>query len=94
MRKINYIVIFLLSFFVVSYNVNATTGTVNVNDSLTLRDKPTTSGSVVTSFYNGTVLTILSTNAGTGNGCSDNWYKVSYYSRRLFKTGKNEGYNF
>ena len=78
MKKINYIVIFLLSFFVVSYNVNATTGTVNVNDSLTLRDKPNISGSIVTNFYNGTVLTVLSTNSGTGNGCSDNWYKVSY----------------
>ena len=41
-------------FFVGIVNVQALTGVVNVNDSLTLRDKPSTSGRYITSFYNNT----------------------------------------
>ena len=75
MKKILMFTIFM--FFGV-INVQALTGVVNVNDSLTLRDKPTTSGNYITSFYNNTELTILDTNAGSGNGCDDRWYKVRY----------------
>lgn len=75
MKKI--ILLFIMIFIYVP-NVLALTGTVNVNDALTLRDAPTTKGKVVTSFYNGTELNIIDTNAGSGNGCSGNWYKVSY----------------
>ena len=78
MKKIKIIITFLITLFISTNNVQALTGIVNVNDSLTLRSKPTTSGSYITSFYNNTELTILDTNAGSGNGCSSNWYKVKY----------------
>lgn len=78
MKKINSLLFMGVLCFISLNNVQALTGVVNVNDSLTLRNKPTTSGSYITSFYNNTELTILDTNAGSGNGCSDNWYKVKY----------------
>lgn len=85
MLKIKYIVFGLIVLFSFNIGVFASlTGTVNVNDSLTLRQSPTTSSGVITGLYNGTVLDVLDTNAGRGNGCSDNWYKVSY--------GKYSGY--
>lgn len=73
---VNLFLIILL--FIFLPNVQALTGTVNVNDSLTLRDAPTTGSQMLTKFYNATTLTILDTNAGSGNGCSGNWYKVQY----------------
>ena len=75
-RKIKLTLIFIMNLIFIT-NVQALTGIVNVNDSLTLRDAPTTSGAYKTSFYNNTELTILDTNAGSGNGCTK-WYKVSY----------------
>ena len=80
LKKINYLIFSTTLMFLSILNVQALTGTVNVNDSLTLRNAPTTSGTVITKFYNGTVLTILDTNTGSGNGCSGNWYKVEYSS--------------
>ena len=80
LKKINYLIFSTTLMFLSILNVQALTGTVNVNDSLTLRNAPTTSGTVITKFYNGTVLTILDTNTGSGNGCSGNWYKVEYGS--------------
>lgn len=78
MRKKFYFVFIYLIYFVGIIHVQALTGVVNVNDSLTLRSAPSTGGARLTSFYNNTELTILDTNAGSGNGCSGNWYKVSY----------------
>lgn len=76
-KKIKKYLLFIV-LFLFSPNVFALTGTVNVNDSLTLRDAPSTSGKMITKFYNATELTILNTNAGTGNGCSGAWYQVQY----------------
>ncbi len=76
-KKKELAIIFLL-FFGMAKNVQALTGIVNVNDSLSLRDQPTTSGSLLTRFYNATELTILDQNAGSGNGCAGPWYKVNY----------------
>lgn len=80
MRKkcFKYLFLFIFVFLGFHKDVQALTGIVNVNDSLTLRDGPTTTGGIITKFYNATELTILNTNAGSGNGCSGNWYKVSY----------------
>ncbi len=75
-KAIQFTIIFSI-YFILIPNVQALTGIVNVNDSLTLRDAPTTGGAYKTSFYNNTELTILDTNAGHGNGCN-NWYKVTY----------------
>lgn len=83
-----YIIFILIIFLSFIYPVNAsTTGIVNVNDSLTLRNAPTTSGSYITSLYPNTEVTILSTTAGSGNGCSDNWYKISYGSYTGYSCG-------
>ena len=95
MKKISQIIFLYLAFFICTSNVQALTGIVNVNDSLTLRDAPSTSGTYKTSFYNNTELTILDTNAGTGNGCPNSWYKVSYgnytgYSCGTYITIKQE----
>ena len=76
-KKIKFIFLMLILFFLTSLDVYALTGVVNVNDSLTLRDKPNTSGNKITSFYNATELIILDTNASSGNGCNK-WYKVQY----------------
>lgn len=82
-----YIIIFLLLFTFSTNGVQALTGTVNVNDSLTLRNQPTTAGGIITKFYNATQLTILDTNAGAGNGCAGNWYKVSYNNYTGYSCG-------
>ena len=76
-KKSKYIYFSLLCFFCFISNAFALTGTVNVNDSLTLRSTPSTSGTKITHFYNNTELEILDLNAGSGNGCSK-WYKVTY----------------
>lgn len=78
LKKFKYILLIIIIMFIGVSNTYALTGKVNVNDSLTLRDAPSTSGNKLTSFYNGTELTILDTNAGSGSGCSGNWYKVQY----------------
>jgi len=89
--------IFILCFLGLG-DVFALTGIVNVNDSLTLRNAPTTSGGIITKFYNGTELTILNKEAGSGNGCGTNWYEVSYGDYRGYSCGefiilKNEEQN-
>ena len=76
-EKLYKLIFMIIIFFFLIPNSKALTGVVNVNDSLTLRSTPSTSGTMITKFYNATVLNILSTNAGSGNGCN-NWYKVSY----------------
>ena len=79
LRKLNkYLLFAVLIFITFNTNVNALTGIVNVNDSLTLRDAPTTAGGYLTSFYNGTTLEVLNTNVGSGNGCDGAWYQVQY----------------
>ena len=77
LKKLKNILLILIVLFLGITNVKALTGTVNVNDSLTLRDAPSTSGNKITRFYNGTELTILDTNAGSNSACK-NWYKVQY----------------
>lgn len=80
MKKVNLFVVFFIMLFLLNNNVLALTGTVNVNDALNMRASASSNGTFITGLYNGTVVNVLSTSAGTGNGCSDNWYKVSYSS--------------
>ena len=87
MKKLSKIMFIYIAFFIFTNNVQALTGIVNVNDSLTLRNAPSTNGTRITSFYNNTELTILDTNAGSGNGCSK-WYKVSYGSYTGYSCGE------
>ena len=86
MKKILRLVLVYIIFFVGIMNARALTGIVNVNDSLTLRDKPSTSGNKITGFYNNTQLTLLDINAGSGNGCNK-WYKVNYGSYTGYACG-------
>ena len=79
-----YLLFIVITFTSCMWSVQALTGTVNVNDSLTLRDAPTTSGNMLTKFYNGTVLEIINTNAGSDGVCNS-WYEVRY--------GSNHGYS-
>ena len=50
LKKINSLLLILIIIFIGSSNVKALTGVVNVNDSLTLRKEPSTSGEKITSF--------------------------------------------
>lgn len=83
----NILLIVMLLFLGIT-DVFALTGIVNVNDSLTLRDAPMTSGNKITSFYNGTELMIMDINAGSGNGCDGSWYKVQYGNYVGYSCGK------
>ena len=96
LKKIKNIIFILILLFINIPSTLALTGTVNVNDSLTLRDAPSTSGNKITGFYNGTIVNIIDTNAGVGNGCDTNWYKVEYNNYTGYSCGKyivvnNEG---
>ena len=62
-KFLNILFVFLM-FFIGSSSALALTGIVNVNDSLTLRDSPSTSGNKITSFYNNTEVVVLEINAG------------------------------
>lgn len=77
LNKFKYSLFLVLLLFIGLPNVYAITGTVNVNTTLKLRSEPNTNGEHLTSFYNGTVLTILDTNVG-GSCDGGSWYKVSY----------------
>ena len=74
--RISYVILLFISIFCFTGQVSALTGTVNVNDALYLRKSPSASGEILTYFYPGTVLNILSTNAKTDGDCT--WYQVSY----------------
>lgn len=78
MKFFRWLIVVILIFCSFATSTYALTGIVNVNDSLSLRSSASSSSALKTSFYNGTELEILSTNAGSGNGCDDNWYKVKY----------------
>ena len=42
------------------------------------RSAPTTNSNIITVFNIGAEMELISNNAGTGNGCNKQWYKVSY----------------
>lgn len=80
------IVFFLSVIFIFMFNieVQALTGTADVNDYLILRNGPGTSYNEVAQIYPDVEFNILDTSAGSGNGCSNSWYKISF--------GNNTGY--
>lgn len=79
LKRLTKVLLVIVLLFIYIPDVLALTGTVNVNDSLTLRKSPSVSGEYIDSFANDTVLTILDTNAGTDSNCNS-WYKVQYGS--------------
>ena len=79
MKKVCLFVFSLILFLSFGVKVQALTGTVNVNDALYLRKGASSTSDIITSFSNGTVLTILDTNGSSCDG-GGKWYKVSYGS--------------
>ncbi|MDD4408062.1 MAG: SH3 domain-containing protein, partial [Bacilli bacterium] len=77
MKKYVILTILFLSFFVAT-NVNAETGKVKSSDGINIREHPNTNSTVLKAIGNNVVFNIIKTNAGTGNGCSDNWYYIYY----------------
>ncbi|MFA7119969.1 MAG: SH3 domain-containing protein [Bacilli bacterium] len=77
MKKYVILTILFLSFFVAT-NVNAETGKVKSSDGINIREHPNTNSTVLKAIGNKVVFNIIKTNAGTGNGCSDNWYYIYY----------------
>ncbi len=77
-NKIKRIFILFLAFFIGNKSVFAsTTGTVVVDDYLNVRN--VVGGSIVNKLGNGSVVTVLDTNAGSNSSCRS-WYKISYGS--------------
>jgi beta-N-acetylglucosaminidase len=76
MRKISYFVFFVFSFVIFSFSVSAEKIIVVTEDYVNFRSAPTTGSSVITMFNSGQQLSLISDNAGTGNGCTL-WYKAS-----------------
>lgn len=85
MKRIKYVIISFIMLFLFSNNVYALTGTVNVNDALYVRK--TVGGEIDFYLYNNTVVTILSTSAGSTSTCSK-WYKISYNGQEGYACGE------
>lgn len=78
MKKRNFLIIILLSFFIMP-TVYGATGVVNSSNGINLRNKPSVTGSsVILSIVNNAQVDVIDTNAGTQNGCADNWFYVDY----------------
>ncbi len=73
--------IIFTTFFISFLEVRAAaTGTIRTNDGwgVLLRQSPSSSSSKLADVPEHATVTILNTNAGTANGCANNWYQVSY----------------
>ena len=79
MKKISYIFISLLCFFIFSLNTSAKEIAVVNGTDVRFRTSIDTSitSNIITAFNPGVELELLSTNGGKNNACSK-WYKVSY----------------
>ncbi len=75
-----FLVMFITLFINVIFVKAATTGTVRTNDGygIILRQSASSSSSKVADVPERATVTILNTNAGSGNGCSNNWYQITY----------------
>ena len=80
MKTIKIIAISLLFSLVSLMCVNAETGYVTDSYGLNLRDKPSTSGTVIASIPYKASFYISNMDAGSGEGCSKSWYYVYYQS--------------
>ena len=76
------ILLFIIMFFTSTIIVNAETGYTTDKTGLNLRDYPSTSSSkshILTSIPYKVEFYVSNLNAGTGNGCSKNWYYIYTY---------------
>lgn len=77
MKFIKKAIIIVLLLFPISL-VSATNGIVNSSNGINIRKEPTTSSDILKAIPNKAEFHISDTNAGTGNGCKDNWYYIYY----------------
>ena len=79
MNKCIILTILFLSFFI-AINVNAEDGKVHTSDGsgINIRESATTDSKVIKAIPDGTTFYISNKNAGSDNGCSDNWYYIYY----------------
>ena len=80
MKKIFYFVFLITLLFVFSVNTFALEKVVITGTDVRFRTQPNVSSGIITNFNSGTELILLDKSAGSGNGCSDPWYKVQYGS--------------
>ena len=77
MKKIYYFWALLL-FVIFSGNVKALNATVDVDDALYLRKEPSSYSANLTAIPGGTKLNGVVMTSTKGNGCTGNWYSVTY----------------
>lgn len=83
MKNSKYILLFLVLFLFLPLSTYATTkGSVNDTGGLNIRNKPSTSGSILGLVTYGNSLTLVNNTItpDTSGGCSDGWYQVYYGS--------------
>ena len=81
MKKISYFIFFVTMLLVFSIHVSASEIVIITGYDVRFRPEPNTNNTPITSFDSGDELTLIDKNAGSGNGCTKEWYKVSYGSR-------------
>ena len=85
MKKKIFLIFLIVIIFSFCDRVFALTGTVNVNDALNVRSSIT--GNVKFALYNGTIVTVTNTNAGSNSACSK-WYQISYNNESGYACGE------
>ena len=78
MKKLTYIITFFLTSISLLNIAYAKEIAIIDGWDVRFRSEPTTSSSIIASLNKGTELNLVSDNAGSGNGCSKAWYKVTY----------------
>ncbi len=80
MKKMSYLVVFLISFMFFSMHTFALSKVIITGDDVRFRSSMNTSSSsnILATFDRDAVLVLIDDNAGTGNGCSGTWIKASY----------------
>ena len=80
MKKISYIVIFIMSFLLLASNVLADTKVVVITgDGVRFRSSATAgANNIIREFNSGAELDLIDESIASGNGCDANWYKASY----------------
>ena len=80
MKKISYLVVFVMTFLVFTLNVSADTKVVVIEgDSVRFRSSATIyANNIIREFNTGAELDLIDDNIASGNGCDAVWYKASY----------------
>lgn len=86
MKKMSYLVIFVLTFIIFSFNVSADSKIVVITgNSVRFRSGPTVyDNNIIREFNSGSELEFIDDATPSGNGCGNKWYKAKY--------GSNIGY--